>query len=229
MSKKVYKRVSFIIPELDESDKGIISKEVYRKLVKYGKLPIGDGYYKEVDGAKVYVNNELQSNIVFETDGSGIDLVTDIYRISLYPNGTAFIVDLVEGDRIDVEIPFETGITVEDKVASSFESVDGGNVGFKLYGDGDVIATVTAESDFSKTFIPIIKNWTDEGRMIWLRKDDNSLLYSILDGVFTISCSEGIISFYTSSEVDRISEAYVGDIVLNSSDYDGYLIEVVVR
>ena len=120
MSKKVYKKVSFIIPELDVSGKGKISKEVYRKLIKYGKslLETPD---TEVVGSKVYVNNEIDVNS-FNIDDGEITLLDE--NIVIEVNGVITVIDYVEGDRIDIEIPFETGITVEDKVALSFEGLE---------------------------------------------------------------------------------------------------------
>lgn len=122
MSKKVYKKVSFIIPELDESGKGKISKEVYRKLVRYGKLPIGEEY-KEIDGGRTYVNNELNPSSLVYKDEYGITILETIY---LFVDGSIEVdesgVLVYVGDRIDIEIPFETGVTVEDKVDLMFKA-----------------------------------------------------------------------------------------------------------
>lgn len=216
MSKKVYKRVSFIVPELNQYGGGEISEKIYEKLLKYSKLPIYS--FEIMYGIKMYVNNEIQINDEIEMDDTTVNIGDIIFDIG----GLIGVKNLVEGDRIDIDIPFETGITVEDKVASSFEGLSQGDVGFKLYRDGDVVATVTQESNFSKTFISVVKKGTDEGHLNNLSGDNDEQLYSHIGGIFDLSCYDGALY------IDSTLIEYVGDITLWGA-YDGYLIEVVVK
>ena len=191
------------------------------KLVKYGE-PLLETGKVTVNGSKVYVNNEVSLYPV-------AIVINDSY-IGLFDDGVLIEVDgiitvyndnyVVEGDRIDVEFPFETDITVEDKVASSFEGLAEGSVKFKVWKHGD---TIFRESDENTSRVFIRGNATYRGTFNFTGTSGG---YDDVNGE-TISITKGGVDQYSLN-----GEAYVtieGNIMLTLEDNSGSLLEVIVE
>lgn len=141
------KKVSFIVPELDENGIGKVSKSVFRKIFKYGVDNI----------TKVLLNNVNAYEEGFVADRNGTQVIEigdsdDDNTIVIYVSGKYDGSLASEGDRIDLFFSYENDITVEEKVHSSFDGLANGSVKFKRIMNGDVIYDEDAENGM-KVFI----------------------------------------------------------------------------
>lgn len=226
------KKVSFIVPKVNASGEGKVSESVLRKLLKYTTINDDDTVINLIT---VNVNGEPLDMEYVSCVWDNIDYYifytgNTLFEITRAGDVTIDTGEVSEGDRIDLFFSFENDITIEEKVHSSFEGLANGNVKFKVWRNGDIVIPAGTE-DFSRTFITIVRQGTDEGSMAFLMDNDSEdIVYSISNSL--IWSIKRINEELNTTESDAIMPGYLGftgNFKLSSSTYDTVLLELVIE